>query len=364
MKSSALILLVALVVASSAQARQCAHQDVHPNDKCKQAGRFHICAATIPIPGQLFNPAITLDKDYDTPDCDPTKTVAPEDLALFNKVYGLLTAGKGRQDVATKFCRKLKNIYVTAGPNAYGVWEIPGRGDGSMFIVVPPLAKQPNQPQTLADQENIMLAAALAPNPVPAGLYYESDDSATDGMALLAILAHELGHLLLADKNADGTGDAANGHVHPRTDPAKGNCDPPAAQPDQCFENQFLQAGANKTLWDRDLFHSNMRRWIDFGGRNNNHYLDPNHDLDWAIAGNYDKFLDGEYASFYAALSPEEDFVETYKYNVLADVAQRSNLRLHIPGVTDPLPVLNNVSSVANGSNLKGKIDCVKHLTP
>jgi len=47
-----------------------------------------------------------------------------------------------------------------------------------------------------------------------------------------------------------------------------------------------------------------MRRWIDFGGRNHNEYMDPNHDL--VRATNYNNFLDGEYASLYAALSPEE----------------------------------------------------------
>src|SRR5436309_12691817 len=139
MKSSALILLVALGMASSAEAKTCAHPDAHPRDKCKNGARFHICAATIPDPAQLFNPANTSDNDYDTPDCDPGKTVDPWDIALFNKVYELLTTttGSERKDVSDKFCRKLKNIYV-AGTNAYGVWEHPDRGDGSMFIVVPP----------------------------------------------------------------------------------------------------------------------------------------------------------------------------------------------------------------------------------
>jgi hypothetical protein len=52
-----------------------------------------------------------------------------------------------------------------------------------------------------------MLAAAFAGSgkPVPTGIMYESEDNPYisdkqpgDGMALLAILAHELGHLLLA----------------------------------------------------------------------------------------------------------------------------------------------------------------------
>jgi hypothetical protein len=368
MKSSALILLVALVMASSARARPCAHADPHAGTPCGNGGHFHICATTIANPDQLFNPAITPNTGrnaYRSPRCGGG-AVDPGDLALFNGVYGLLNAGPGRPDVSTKFCRKLHDLFVlTSGSNAYGVWEIPGRGNGSMFIALP---SQAHQPQTLADVENRMLAAALnvAPGNLPAGLKFESDDLPAQGMALLAILAHELGHLLLADTNADGTGDPANGYVHPRSHPRDGNCDTPA---NTCFESRFLAPPlVNNTLWNRTLFHQNMRRWIDFGGpnrRNNNQYQDPNHDLDRAIAtGNYRNFLDGEFVSFYAAVSPEEDFVETYKYKILADVAQASNLRLNIPGV-GPVHVLRNVSGAAAGSNLRRKIDdCVTPLTP
>jgi hypothetical protein len=287
-------------------------------------------------------------------------------LELLNGVFGLLNPGTGRQrqDVSNKFCRKLQNIFVTsAGSTAYGVWEVPGRGNASMFIALSP---QAFLHQTLADQENKMLAAALGiddPAKLPNGLFFQSDDQPGQGMALLAILAHELGHLLLADKNADGTG--GGGNVHPRSNSGSGggNCDPPAAA-DRCFENNFLQPGATNTLWNATLFHANMRRWIDFGGsnrRNNNEYKDPNHDLSRAIAGNYSNFLDGEFVSFYAAVSPEEDFVETYKYKILADVAQASNLRLNIPGGSVFYP-FNNVSTAAG--NLGGKLDCVNHLTP
>ena len=62
--------------------------------------------------------------------------------------------------------------------------------------------------------------------------------------------------------------------------------------------------------------------------------------------------------------SLKRKIVETYKDQILADVAQASNLRLYVPGVRDPVPVLNKVSGAAAGSNLKGKIDCVNNLTP
>jgi hypothetical protein len=372
MKSSALILLVTFVMASSALARPCARPNAHAGAPCGNGGHFHICAATIANPDQLFNPVITPNTGpnaYRSPRCGGG-AVDPRDLALFNGVYGLLDVGPGRPgrpDVSTKFCHKLHDLFVLpAGSNAYGVWEMQGRGNGSMFIALPSQANQP-KPQTLADEENRMLAAAFVGTPPP-GLTYESDDLPAQGMALLAILAHELGHLLLADTNADGTGDPANGYVHGRSDPGGGNCDTPA---NTCFESKFLAPpGTNNTLWNRDLFHHNMRRWIDFGGpnrRNKNKYLDLNHDLDEAISrNNYVNFLENEFVSFYASVSPEEDFVETYKYKILADVAQASNLRLNIPGdPNSPVYVLRKVSGAVTGSNLRKKIDeCVTPLTP
>jgi hypothetical protein len=110
-----------------------------------------------------------------------------------------------------------------------------------------------------------------------------------------------------------------------------------------------------------------MRRWIEFGdvAHRRDRYQSAAHELGTVLAnpGVAAALLDGEFASLYAAVSPEEDFVETYKYKILADVAQASNLRLYVPGVANPVPVLNKVSAAA-GNNLKGKIDCVNLLTP
>jgi hypothetical protein len=175
-------------------------------------------------------------------------------------------------------------------------------------------------------------------------------------MALLAILAHELGHLLLAETNADG---ALN--THPRSQ----QC---GASAPTCFDSQFLApAGVSNALWNTTTFHQHMRRWIDFGGqnrRNHNQYQNAAHDLDAAIhTGNYAALLDGEFVSFYAAVSPEEDFVETYKYQILANVAQSSNLTLHFPGGTS-VPVLNKVLPNPAGNHLQVKVSCVNSLTP
>jgi hypothetical protein len=237
-----------------------------------------------------------------------------------------------------------------------------------MYIAVNPGAiaahPGPNDPRTLAEQENKMLDAIFAPDPRPAGLFFESDDRADQGMALLSILAHELGHLLLAETNADGTGDPANGHVHERST----LCDTQQQRPNSetCFDDDFL------ALWNAATFHRHMRRWIGFGDVRNrpNRYLSGAHELSTVLPSpprpaNPDAaaaLLDNEFASLYAAVSPEEDLVETYKYMILADVAQNSHLRLNIP--QSPVYVLDKVSGATAGTNLKRKIDCVKRLKP
>ena len=354
------ILLLALAMASSARADSCPHPArVHT---CNNASDFPLCTANAFVnPDTNFNPEITPDNRYTPPTCN--MAAPPIDPAAFQPVYDLLNPT--RSDVSSKLCNSITNLFVTTGgAQDFGIWEVPAgtlpdrvthrpaRAQGVMYIAVHPDA---NVGHNLAYQENKMLAAAFAPKPVPAGLEYVSVDGTGDGMALLSILAHELGHLLLAETNADGTG--GHGQKHGRSN----LCDTQQQRPNPqtCFDDDFL------AFWDTDKFHHHMRRWINFGGRNNNKYLDLNHDLDEAIrTGNYRNFLDGEFVSFGASASPEEDLVETYKYMILAEVAQASNLQLKIPGVKDPVPVLEKVSGPTAGSNLKKKIDCVNKLKP
>jgi hypothetical protein len=238
-----------------------------------------------------------------------------------------------------------------------------------MYIAIHPLA---TLPPTLADQENILLAAALnvplsrivAHNELP---WFTSTDQPAQGMALLSILAHELGHLLLAQTNADGTGDA--NHTHPRSL----LCDKPGnrgASSNTCFDTNFVPPNAGSTLWNPTVFYPGMRRWITFGDRNGNKYQDATRDLDTirglvntnpSAANAAINTLLTEFVSVFAAVSPEEDVVETYKYKILADVAKASNLTLHFPAGGPPsVLVLNNVPPA--GSNLQRKANCVNSL--
>src|SRR5262249_49910653 len=76
---------------------------------------------------------------------------------------------------------------------------------------------------------------------------------AVPGAGVLAVLAHELGHVLLADVNADGTGgmgiSVANEH------PRSLLCSKPAID---CFEHAFLEATSTPTRWNAKNFHDNI----------------------------------------------------------------------------------------------------------
>jgi hypothetical protein len=72
-----------------------------------------------------------------------------------------------------------------------------------------------------------------------------------------------------------------------------------------------------------------------------------------------------ELVSAVASVSPEEDFVETYKYNVLAAATNPSSkksldLNIMIPS-GGPIPVLSRVRTAITNENgeLDGKIGCL-----
>jgi hypothetical protein len=176
---------------------------------------------------------------------------------------------------------------------------------------------------------------------------------AEPGVTVLGVLTHELGHALLADTDADGT-DAR----HPR----RRVSGPPTSK---CFEDAFLAAS-----WDANRFHRHMRRWVAFGDQSHNRQKNPDagHSLDGlrnaARRGRLDPADDAitnvyrskEFVSFFASVSPEEDFVETYKYKVLADAARDQPVIFRLGGHDV------NVLDFLDSGIISKKVECLRDL--
>jgi hypothetical protein len=170
------------------------------------------------------------------------------------------------------------------------------------------------------------------------------------------VIAHELGHVLFAATNADGSWYLKKkpGRPNPNKDP--------------CFETAFLG------YWDDKLYHSNpQRRWVIFGdqGRpNKNKYKDTDIDFnklnDQKKKGSADMmttlYQKAGLVSMFAAVGPEEDFVETFKYYVLATANQPPDLS--IAGTHTVPNLVSRVITQASTSEMGKKISCERTLLP
>jgi hypothetical protein len=162
-----------------------------------------------------------------------------------------------------------------------------------------------------------------------------------------------LGHILLADTNADGAGPP--GHTRPCSLPNNSGPVPRKS----CFGVDFLAAAGGRG-WQQGLF--NPRRWVSFGtGNGNKHNIASIktiddlraeaaiHANDAATTADINEIYNKGFVSVFAAVSPEEDFVETYKYGVLAD-AGLTNLGIKISG-TSTISVLGRTSTELDRKN-------------
>lgn len=361
MKSPVLMLLAALVFASSARAQpQC---NAHFTTPCPGGFDFRslICNMKSYDPIK-FNPHMTPDSQYTPPMCDSANVPAQNLKDRLKDAYDLAPAS-----VKAKLC-KLDQVFVTTDSSyttsarePLGIWEAPARG-GKVYIAIPDHIL--TSASSLADEENGILARLLTDPKAPGrslpSFRSNNAPAKTPAAAILAVLAHELGHILLADGNLDGAGAS-----HPR---------PCSAPKDTCFLHNFLGPPNGTTLWNRAHFHRNMRRWVGFGATNGNTYLntdvnfsaiknqinDPTRDMD-STARVRKIYLAG-LASVFAAVSPEEDFVETYKYKVLAAARDSSgasiDLSLDYPsGSPTTIDVLSPLRTPAG--DLGRKISCV-----
>jgi hypothetical protein len=245
-----------------------------------------------------------------------------------------------------------------------------------VYIVLPDTVLK--SATSLAAAESAAYAALFNLNTYPAGLPQLSSKAGgpanSKGAGTLAILAHELGHMLLADANADGTG--GDGHKHPRTTKADGTalCDPPQ---DKCFESDFVGAAGDTHRWNASFFHAHMRRWIRYnrmGDQNGNKHQsgainfkdiwDKVKANKWAdaTAGITGIYGNGEFVSLFAAVTPEEDFVETYKYRALAAAKDPNLQSLDLAIAGSKVDLLDAVRKP--GADLGRKLGCVSRLVP
>ena len=372
MKSHAVILLLGAAIASPAGAVQKCDTHFSAANACPHnAPHFSACTLADGYEPSVFTAS------YASPQCyDATKSKS----VSFDAVYNLVNTA--RPDAANKLCQL--QLFVSAYTPNLGIWEVPhaaasggdperkARGSGGVYIVVRQDALSSGE--SLAEEENRLLAALLD---IPYSQYdktklpFFEDTASTTGhpeAAILAIVAHELGHVLLADKNADDAGGPGHKHARPCAQPTAQGVQPN----DSCFDSAFLGTPGGGVRWNKNNFYQNQRRWIAFGDQNTNKHLNPVGDIgnvrDLVRAGNLaganaaiHSIYNATLVSLFAAVSPEEDFVETYKYRVLADVGLQLTMKFPAP-VND---VINDVFQQVRGPSgeLGGKIDCVNHLT-
>jgi hypothetical protein len=331
---SMLILLAAFVIAAPTQAvesykSRTGHFNGHCDDEW-DASKFadKVCYVTKDYdPSSNYSSGYPVN-NYSKPQCDPEHQVAQNQKDLLARAYS-----RAPFYVRARLCR-LTQLYLTEAPEeSYGFWvpeDLHSGGDVFIFL------SDSSLNDSLADGENKILhhlygaAAGLPSFETPPGWPFWNSPE----WNVLAVLAHELGHVLLADTNADGT--AAR-----RYRPRQWRPSPPPQS--TCFEHDFLQ-----NPWNRDVFHNHMRRWVKFGDQNNNL---PNPPKSSEIENLYNS---GKFVSVFAAWSPEEDFVETFKIRALRDA---------LAALWVKFPSGNNVNALYHDSNSLGrKFECLHQL--
>jgi hypothetical protein len=333
MKSSALLPLVVLLVAHPAQAAKMSYpvdppvshfQGACDSDPDGEKFAKRACYTSFDPEYAAFGPA------YRPPTC-AKKEVTELQRDLLAKAYSLAP-----DYVKAKLCR-LTQVFVaqsSGGPwGSWGLWEGPDRRPGTgVYVAISERELGPGSKKSIAEAENEIVDGLLGR--ADGGRQHKSrlerlqtSDKPEPEITVLAALAHELGHALLADSNADGT----DPH-HPR----RMVSGPPKSA---CFEDAFLGSS-----WEKDKFHANLRRWVEFGHQYENRAKNPDfrfslkrlraavHKGKVDAANNViEKVYRGtEFLSFNALINPLEDVADTYKYQVLADAKRNQAIGLRL----------------------------------
>lgn len=290
-------------------------------------------------------------REYQPPTCDKREQVSDEQKKMLARAYS-----RAPDYMKGKLCR-LTQLFVTKaehwGPWGWGFWEGADRPPGKgVYLAISDSELATRKSVAETENETVDKLVQLRGRKKGARLLrLRSAAPADPELTVLGGLAHELGHVLLADSNADGV----DPH-HPR----RVVSGPPKSA---CFEEAFIKAS-----WNSRRFHRNMRRWFDFGEQYNNRPKNPDVSLSrlrtLVRQGRIEAANDvirsvyssREFASPAAIPNPIEDAVETYKYKVLADATPNQAIEFRLSGQDV------NVPDLLNSDILSKKIECLRAL--
>jgi len=300
---------------------------------------------------------------YNPPQSDATP-VPSNYVALFRKAFTIAPGG-----LQTALCM-VNNVYIDTmyDPDGWAFWEAPPQapqGQGKLFIGISErlLSKlvQP-APLTLSDLEAGILRGLVLN--LPNGVTFSKGDPRQDTpeMALLAVLAHEMGHLLFADQlnTIESCGFFANSWTGALA-----------------FPDRFHQFGIDNPAAlhkngepYKDEIESDFRRHRTYDGIQKLGTL-YGANISAPNSHNPSSATSTAWVSLFSAVAPDEDFAETYKLVVLRNAQQGealTSLTLQFPdtsttNVSNALPV--NIVANMNSAALQTKARCINlSMTP
>jgi hypothetical protein len=276
---------------------------------------------------------------------DPTPVVGkiytPPPSACMSDVWGHgdavqnafnLTASSTK--VQEEICR-LAKIYIMNSSDAFwGFWENPKTRTttGTKPNNFVGLSGKLVHNNMIATQEDRNLNLVLI-NPSRRDFSHASNDNSND-LAVLSVILHEIGHIKWHRDNIFSSL--------------------------SCYYDTFVGNSwdANSTLanFQANPWHLPPSDPSAAGGTTRRGNVpDPHEDM--IAPGRIRMIYEGGFANAFAAISPEEDFVETYKLMVLKKVSQGLSLTLNLPG-SGANPI--DISDINRHAFLSAKADCVR----
>jgi hypothetical protein len=249
---------------------------------------------------------------YQPPQCSGTP-VSLGERAVITRAFDL-----AHSRVQADMCR-LNTIFITS--SNIGVRENPADQGTGKYIFLDARLLNGGGGATLAAEEAATQNAVLTQlgNTNVTLQYSAAPDNGFLGV--LAVMAHEMGHVNWYDKKV-------------------------GAKP--CFVSSFM----NPT-WTGSVPN---RRWVNFAAPTaNDHSVDPDtHPKKRRLTPGKVKKLYDNYVSVFAAVSPEEDYVESYKLSALLSDVVQNVAAFSANG--------NDILANAQRQPIRGKLACVRSL--